>query len=232
MPSPFPPAPPIVVPIVAGADVFPVRRIYCVGRNYAEHVKEMGGTVEKGRPVFFTKPTDAIVLDGGAVPYPPGTQELHHEAELVVAIGRAGRAIAPERAFEHVFGYAVGNDLTRRDLQRELKAKGLPWDLAKAFDHSAPISAIAPAERIGHPRSGRLRLWVGDRLRQDADLSEMIWSVPEIIHELSLLYALAPGDLIYTGTPAGVGPLLPGDTVRIEAEGVGRLQHRVVEASS
>ena len=183
---------------------FPVHRIYCVGRNYADHVREMGSDPKVEPPVFFTKPPDAIVASGTAIPFPSRTENLHHEVELVVAIGGAGRNIAAAQALGHIFGYAVGNDLTRRDLQNAAKKKGLPWDTSKAFDASAPIAAIRPAS-LGHVERGRIWLTVNGETRQQSDVSEMIWSVPDIIAELSTLFELRAGDLIYTGTPAGVG---------------------------
>jgi fumarylpyruvate hydrolase len=224
---------PFVVPApsvaVAGSDArFPVHRIYCVGRNYSEHVKEMGGDPAREAPVFFTKPADAVVAAGSDVPYPPRTSNLHHEIELVVAIGRGGHDIPVEGALEHVFGYAVGNDLTRRDLQAQARGKGAPWDTAKAFDASAPITPIRRAEEAGHVSSGRIWLEVNGELRQQADVAQMVWSVPEIVAELSTYFALAPGDLIFTGTPAGVGPLLPGDRVAGGVDGIGTLEHGIV----
>lgn len=215
------------VPIAGSADLLPVRRIFCVGRNYAEHAREMGMDPDREPPFFFTKPADAIVPGGGVVPYPPRTQNLHHEIELVVALARGARGIAVEAALDCIYGYAVGLDLTRRDLQAESRKQGKPWDTAKAFDHSAPLSAIVPAARIGHPARGRIELSVNGALRQQGDLADMIWNVPEIIAELSTLFELAPGDLIFTGTPAGVGPLVPGDTVHGSIAGVGELQIRV-----
>ena len=221
-----PPAPSVAV---AGTDDrFPVHRIYCVGRNYREHVQEMGGDPTREPPVFFTKPADAVVPSGAGVAYPPRTSNLHHEIELVVAIGRGGSNIPVDSALEHVFGYAVGNDLTRRDLQAEARKRGAPWDTAKGFDASAPITPIRRADDIGHVASGRIWLEVNGELRQQADVVEMIWSVPEVIAELSTYFALAPGDLIFTGTPAGVGPLLPGDLVAGGVDGIGTLQHGVV----
>jgi fumarylpyruvate hydrolase len=198
---------------IAGSDArFPVHRVYCVGRNYAAHVREMGTDPEREPPCFFMKPADAVVENGATVPYASRTSNLHHEVELVVAIGVGGRDIERSRALDHVFGYAVGNDLTRRDLQAAAKQAGLPWDVSKGFDRSAPIAAIRPAA-AGHLAHGRIWLEVNGERRQDANLSEMIWSVPEIVAELSTLYELQPGDLIFTGTPAGVGPLRRGDRV-------------------
>lgn len=196
---------------VAGTEArFPVHRIYCVGRNYAEHAKEMGHAVEREVPTFFMKPADAA-WPRAEVPYPPGTTNLHHEVELVLALAAGGRDLDPARALDCVFGYALGLDLTRRDLQAAAKAKGNPWDTAKGFDASAPIGAIVPAATIGHPRAGELLLVVNGSERQRADIATMIFKVPEILAALSRLYELAPGDLVFTGTPAGVGPLLPGD---------------------
>jgi fumarylpyruvate hydrolase len=214
------------VAIQGQAQRFPVRRIYCVGRNYAEHAIEMGAAAERGlRPVIFMKPADAVVASGSAVPFPPGSQNVHFEGELVVAIGKAGANISQSMALSHVYGYAAGNDITRRDLQTEAKKAGLPWDIGKGFDFSAPISALAPVGEIGHPNAGAIQTFVNDVLRQSANLSDQLWSVPEIIAELSKLFTLMPGDLIFTGTPAGVGPLQVGDQVRIVIAGVGELRH-------
>ncbi len=218
--------PQTVVP-VAGGDEFPVRRIYCIGRNYAEHVAEMGYDVERSRPFFFSKPADAIVATGSEVPYPPRTENLHHEIELVVAIGKAGRDVSVEDALDHVFGYAVGIDLTRRDLQAESKEKGRPWETAKGFDHSAPISAIHRAADVGHPAAGRIWLAVNGQIRQDAALNALIWSVAESLAELSAFFEIAPGDLLYTGTPAGVGPLEPGDEVTGGIEGIDEISIKI-----
>ena len=202
---------------VRGGGSFPVRRIYCVGRNFADHAREMGATApsskaERGTPVFFHKPADAVVTDG-RVAYPPGTRELHHEVELVVALGRDAPdgELRVEAAPELVFGYAVGLDLTRRDLQAAAKAKGLPWDTAKGFDHSAPVGEIVPAADVGELAPRRLSLEVNGQLRQRSGLDQLIWDVPEILHELSKLYALRAGDLVFMGTPAGVDALQPGD---------------------
>lgn len=208
-------------------DRFPVRRIYCVGRNYASHVREMGGDPKSDPPVFFTKPADAIVASGSTVAYAPQTSNLHHEVELVVALKSGGSDIAPEHALSHVFGYAVGNDLTRRDLQHQLREKGLPWDMSKAFDASAQISAIQPAERFGAVGEQVIWLEVNGQKRQHSQLSQMIWSVPEIIAILSTYVQLAAGDLIYTGTPDGVGPLERGDAVRAGIEGLPVLEFRI-----
>jgi len=220
-----PPRP--VVPIVGRDEMFPVHRIYCVGRNYAQHAREMGGDPTREPPCFFSKPADALVLSGTVAAYPPRTSNLHHEIELVVAIGRGGRDIAVADALSHVFGYAVGNDLTRRDLQSEAKSKGQPWDVSKGFDDSAAISAIQPAATIGHPARGRIWLSVNGVLRQQADIADLTWSVREVIAELSTLFTLRAGDLIYTGTPAGVGALRPGDRVEGGIDGIGLLAHSI-----
>lgn len=214
-------APPTVP--VEGTDApFPVRRIYCVGRNYAEHAREMGGNPEREPPFFFMKPADAVVTDG-RMAYPSKTADLQHEIELVVALARGGRDIPVAAALDCVFGYAVGLDMTRRDIQGELKAKGRSWEMGKAFDQSAPISAIVPAIRIGHPQRGAITLAVNSQPRQHGDLSDMIWPVADIIANLSGYVTLQPGDLIFTGTPAGVGKVERGDRLAGAVEGVGSL---------
>jgi fumarylpyruvate hydrolase len=223
----IPPPPQAAVPLRSGR-LFPVRRIFCVGRNYAEHSREMGGDPTREAPFFFTKPADAVLTDGADMPYPPATSDLHHEMELVVAIGRAGAEIAEAEAESYIFGYAAGLDMTRRDLQAEAKKQGRPWDMAKGFDASAPIGPIAPSAEIGHPARGRIRLSVNGAIRQEADLADMIWPVPAIIAHLSRLVRLAPGDLIFTGTPAGVGRVGPGDVLEGEIEGVGRVSTRII----
>jgi fumarylpyruvate hydrolase len=207
----FPPPEPPSVEIEGRSERLAVRRIYCVGRNYEAHAREMGKDPTREPPFFFTKPADAIVPNHSTIPYPSRTKNLHHEIELVLAIGKAGRDIATGAALEHVFGYAVGNDLTRRDLQFEARDKGRPWDTGKAFDRSAAITAIRPVSAGGHVLRGRIWLSVNGQVRQDADVSELIWSVPEQIAELSTLFELRAGDLVYTGTPAGVGPVVSGD---------------------
>jgi len=213
---------------IHGTDArFPVRRIFCVGRNYADHVREMGNDPKDEPPIFFTKPADAVVANGAAIAYPTETSNLHHEVELVLAIGRGGAGIAVERALEHVWGYAVGVDLTRRDRQNEAKKAGAPWDAAKGFDNSAPVGALAPA--TGAMARGRIWLSVNGQTRQDANLDQMIWSAPEIIAALSRTWALAPGDLVFTGTPAGVGPLVPGDAVVCGVEGLPELMFSIGE---
>ena len=221
------PPPAIAVP-VRGGKLFPVRRVYCVGRNYAAHAREMGGDPAREPPFFFAKPADALVCGGADTQYPPGTENLHHEVELVVAISQGGAGIAADEALTHVFGYAVGLDLTRRDVQDRAKAARQPWDMAKGFDASAPIGVIAPVSAIGHPAVGRIGLQVNGTTRQAGDLRDMIWPVPDIIAALSQLVRLAPGDLIFTGTPDGVGPLHRGDSLRGEVEGVGFIETRIV----
>ena len=211
------------LPVVGSADLFPVRRIWCVGRNYADHAREMGSDPDKEPPFFFAKPADAIVADGATIPYPPQTSSLHHEIELVIAIGRGGRDIPAADALGHVFGYAVGIDLTRRDLQNAAKAIGRPWEMGKAFDRSAPCSAIRPAAEVT-PGRGAIWLKVNGETRQSSDVSQLIWSVAEVIAVLSASVELAPGDLIYTGTPEGVGPIRPGEVVEGEVEGVGAIR--------
>ena len=211
----FPAMPTVTLPVTGRAERFPVRRIFCVGRNYAEHTREMGGDANEP-PFFFTKPADAVVESGSRIPYPPATANLHHEAELVVAIGRPGAMVAEADAAQMVWGHATGNDLTRRDLQSEAKAARRPWDMAKGFDKSAVIGAIRP----GTMADAAIRCTVNGTQRQSARLSDMIWTVPAIISALSRLVSLSAGDLIFTGTPAGVGPLACGDTCRVEIEGL------------
>lgn len=222
-----PPAQP-AVPIAGEDGSFPVHRIYCVGRNYAAHAREMGKDPEREPPFFFLKPADAIVAGGGKMHYPPGTENLHHEIELVVAIHKGGRDIPTERALQHVYGYAVGLDMTRRDLQLAARDMGRPWDFGKSFDESAPITPIHPASRAGHPAKGRITLEVNGQLRQQGDLADLIWSVPETIAFLSRYYTLQPGDLIFTGTPAGVGAVVRGDRLRGRVEGLAELQVEIV----
>lgn len=224
-----PPLPAYPTVAVAGSTQrFPLHRIYCVGWNYAAHVHEMGLSLERDPPVFFMKPLDAIVPSGGRVPYPPRTQSLHYEIELVVAIGRAGAEIAVDAALDHVWGYGVGIDMTRRDLQTQAKQLRQPWETAKAFDHAAPLSALHAVEQTGHPERGRIWLSVNDELRQDGDLGQQIWKVPEIIHHLSSFFALEPGDLIYTGTPAGVGPVGRGDVLEGGIDGIDTIRIEIV----
>lgn len=216
-----------VLPVHGTADTFPVRRVYCVGRNYAAHAREMGAD-EREPPFFFMKPADAVAPQGGRIPYPPATQDLHHEVELVIAIGREGTAVRPTDAPGLIFGFAVGVDLTRRDLQAIAKKAGKPWDMAKGFDHSAPIGGIVPVDRYPLPEAGGIRLSVDGDLRQSGDLADMIWSVAEVISYLSALVTLKPGDLIMTGTPDGVGPIDHGQTVHAEVDGLPPLAFSVV----
>jgi fumarylpyruvate hydrolase len=221
------PAWPLPSVAVAGETArFPVRRIYCVGRNYAAHTREMGGDPTREDPFFFAKPADAVVPDGTTLPYPPATRNLHHEIELVVALGGGGANLAADKVMDLVYGYAVGLDMTRRDLQNTAKAGGKPWDMGKGFDRSAPIGAIQPAARIGHPAKGAIWVKVNGQVRQSGDLADMIWSVPETLAYLSGLVELAPGDLIFTGTPEGVGPVVAGDLVEGHVDGVGDLAIR------
>jgi fumarylpyruvate hydrolase len=225
----FPAPPTVTVPVIgAGGAAFPVRRIFCVGRNYAAHAREMGGDPTREPPFFFTKPADALVTGGADTPYPASTANLHHEMELVVALGAGGSDIDADAALAHVFGYAAGLDLTRRDLQDEAKAARRPWDMAKGFDASAPIGEIRPAAEIGHPAAGRIALTVNGTVKQEGDLLDQIWSVPEIIAALSRLVRLEAGDLIFTGTPDGVGALAKGDMLQGEIAGVGAVVTRIV----
>lgn len=223
----FAPAPVATVPIVGASLAFPVHRIYCVGRNFAEHAREMGAEVSRGTPVFFMKPADAVLVTGD-VPYPSQTQDLHHEVELVVALGLdADGVVDAAKAIELVFGYGVGLDLTRRDLQAQAKDKRLPWDISKGFDCSAPLSAIVPVAEAGHDFSRSLWLEVNGIVRQQAPLSDMVFTVAEIIHELSKLFALKSGDLIFMGTPAGVSALQRGDTFRAGVDGLVEFSGRI-----
>jgi len=207
---------------------YPIRRIFCVGRNYADHAREMGHDPDREPPFFFMKPSWAVVASGIDIPYPPRTQDLHHEIELVVALGKGGADIAEGAALDHVYGYAVGVDLTRRDLQAEAKKLGRPWDTGKGFDLSAPTGPIVPASAIGHPESGRIWLEIDGDTRQDGDIDQLIWNVPETIAYLSTLYTLEAGDLIFTGTPAGVGPIARGETVTGGIDGIGEIAFMVV----
>ena len=230
----FEPPPLVCVPTADGRQ-FPVRRIYCVGRNYAEHAIEMGATGREP-PFFFMKPADALlpVPDGsvGQMNYPTLTSNLHHEAELVVAIGRGGQGISAEAALSHVWGYAIGLDMTRRDLQNDMKKQGRSWEIGKAFEQSAPIGPIHPLAATGELLRGAITLDVNGQRRQTGDLSDLIWSVNETIATLSQAWVLAPGDLIYTGTPAGVGAVQPGDVMTVSIDGLGRLAVQVVPAAA
>jgi len=210
---------------VKGSDArFPLRRVFCVGRNYSEHAREMGHDPDREPPFFFMKPADAVVPAEGVIAYPPLTADLHHEVELVVAIGKGGVDINPEDALSHVWGYGVGIDLTRRDLQAEAKKLSRPWEWAKAFDESAPTTALQPVSAVGHPSSGKIWLKVNGQLRQVGDLSDLIWNVSEVISHASKSAALKPGDLIFTGTPAGVGAVQRGDVLSAGIDGLGELR--------
>jgi fumarylpyruvate hydrolase len=222
-------APPAIISVpVAGGGAFPVRRVFCVGRNYAEHAREMGSDPDREPPFFFMKPADALLVNDADMPYPPKTTQLHHEMELVAAIGTGGADIPEAEALNHVWGYAAGLDMTRRDLQNAAKKEGKPWDMGKGFDHSAPIGLMVPAARIGHPSRGLIELKVNGTVRQTSDLSKMIWSIPETVAYLSGLVALAPGDLIYTGTPENVAAVARGDVLEGVVEGVGSVRTRIV----
>ena len=222
----FEPHAPVSIPIARGG-LFAVRRVYCVGRNYSEHVREMGND-ERQAPFFFAKPADAVVVGGANIPYPPQTADFHHEIELVVAIGKDGSDIAVSDALDHVYGYAAGLDMTRRDLQAVAKKAGRPWDMAKGFDFSAPIGTIEPASAIGHPDKGAIRFSVNGTVRQTGDLNEQIWSVAESIAYLSQFVTLKAGDLIMTGTPAGVGAVVAGDVLEGSIEGVGFVKTTII----
>ena len=212
------------VAIAGSKDRFPLHRVYCVGWNYAEHVREMGSEPEREPPIFFMKPLDAVVPTGSRVPYPPATENLHYEIELVVAIGSSGTAILRENALDYVWGYGVGIDMTRRDLQAVAKQRGQPWESSKSFDAAAPLSELHSADETGHPQSGRIWLEVNGEIRQDGDIAQLIWNVPEIIEHLSELFVLQPGDLIYTGTPAGVSAVHSGDKLRGGVDGVATIE--------
>ncbi|WP_043696048.1 fumarylacetoacetate hydrolase family protein [Luteibacter sp. 9133] len=224
IPSPAQPS----IPVAGRSERFPVRRVFCIGRNYADHAKEMGASVDTANPMFFTKPADALVTDGADVPYPSATNELHHEVEMVVALASGGTDLTLEQAAATVWGYGVGLDLTRRDLQAQAKAKGSPWDVAKAFDHSAPVSALVPASEVTPTAATRISLEINGETRQAATLGDMLLDVPAILSALSKLFELKAGDIVYTGTPAGVSALLRGDRFRATLEGVATLEGRVV----
>ena len=221
-----PPARPFL-PVLGAEELFPVHRVYCVGRNYAAHAVEMGHDPDREPPFFFQKNPDNLTL-AGSFPYPPLSNDVHHEIELLVGLGQGGSGITPEKAMDHVYGYGVCLDMTRRDLQGEAKKMGRPWEVGKAFEHSAPCSALKPAYDIGHPDAGSISLHVNGELRQQGDLNQMIWKVPEIISYLSGLFALQPGDVIMTGTPAGVGPVQRGDNLSGAIENVGDLVVEVI----
>lgn len=227
MPSVLAPWPQPAVPVAGSADTFPVRHIYCVGRNYADHAKEMGGDATREPPFFFTKAADAVLPvvppQAGRMKYPRGTSDLHHEIELVVAIGRSGAALDAAHALEVVYGYATGLDMTRRDLQIAMREKKRPWDLGKSFAQAAPIAPIHRVEDVGHPRQGAIRLTVNGTLRQQGDLADMIWNVPHTLAFLSQYYELLPGDLVFTGTPAGVAAVVAGDRLDGHIDGLSPL---------
>jgi fumarylpyruvate hydrolase len=215
----FDPAGPVLAKTSTG-QAFPVRRVYCVGRNYEAHAREMGKDPDREPPFFFTKWADTVVPSGGDVAYPPQTNNFHYEAELVLAIGEGGRNIAAENALDHVYGYATGLDMTRRDLQFAARDKGRPWDTGKNFDQASPLGTIHPASEVGHIASGAITLTVNGETKQSADIADLIWPVPDIIRFLSELYRLEPGDIIYTGTPAGVGAVVPGDKIVVSIAGL------------
>jgi fumarylpyruvate hydrolase len=216
------------LPVAGQPGRFPVRRIFCIGRNYADHAKEMGASVDKANPMFFTKPADAVVTDGADVPYPTATNDLHHEVEMVVALGAGGSNLTPQQARALVWGYGVGLDLTRRDLQAQAKAKGAPWDVAKAFDHSAPVSALVPASEASPSATTQITLEINGQVRQHATLGDMVLDVGEILAALSTLFELKAGDLVFTGTPAGVSALQRGDQFKATLEGIASFEGKVV----
>jgi fumarylpyruvate hydrolase len=216
------------LPVRGTDELFPIHRIYCVGRNYADHAREMGHDPDREPPFFFQKNPDTIVPSGGEFPYPDKSENVHFEMELVIALSRGGKDIAVEQALEHVFGYAVGLDMTRRDLQGAAKKMGRPWEVGKAFDFSAPCGEVVPAAAIGHPTEARLWLEVNGTPRQDGNINQLIWNIPETIACLSGLFTLAPGDLIYTGTPAGVGAIARGDLLKGGVDGIGEITISVV----
>ena len=223
----FPPAPPASVPVRGRAERFPIRRIFCVGRNYEAHAKEMGVAADREAPFYFMKASDHYAASGSTIAYPPGSNNVHYEMEMVVAIGKPGFRIQEAQALDHVFGYACGLDMTRRDLQAAAKDKQRPWDIGKNFEQSAVLGEIAPTSEIGHPARGRIELRVNGATKQSSDISDLIHGVPAIIAHLSQYYHLEPGDLIFTGTPEGVGPVKPGDRLEGSVEGVGTLSLRV-----
>jgi fumarylpyruvate hydrolase len=218
------------LPVAGSTQKFPVRRIYCVGRNYVAHVREMGGDETRDPPIFFQKPTDSIVPDGATIPYPPMTSNYHYELELVVALKKGGRDILVADALDRIYGYGIGLDMTRRDLQMDLGKSGLPWEAGKAFDHSCPCGPIHPVEQVGHVLEGPIRLTVDGETKQDSDLRLMIWKVPEIIANLSKYFELQPGDIILTGTPAGVGPVVSGNELVGSIDRLGTLTVRISDS--
>jgi fumarylpyruvate hydrolase len=228
----FPPAQVVAVPITGSTASFAVRRVFCVGRNYSDHAREMGANPDREPPFFFTKPADAVVPATGTLAYPLLTADLHHEIEMVIAIGKEGRQIEPRDALTHVLGYCVGVDLTRRDLQAVAKKMSRPWDWAKGFDESAPVTPIRLASEIGHPNAGTIWLSVNGETRQTGDLADMIWPVADIISQVSQAVVIKPGDLIFTGTPAGVGALKPGDKVAGGVDGIGDFHFAIGNAQA
>jgi fumarylpyruvate hydrolase len=218
-----------VLPVVGTSEMFAVRRIYCVGRNYLDHIREMNEADERDPPFFFQKPTDALVQNGATLPYPADTDDFHYEIELVAALGQGGRNVPVERALDLVYGYGVGLDMTRRDRQRDARDRRLPWEMGKSFDGSAPCSPLVPATKIGHPSRGAITLHVNGVEKQRGDLSDLIWNVSEIISNLSNQYELKAGDLIFTGTPAGVGPVVPGDKMEGAIAGFAPLHITIAE---
>lgn len=218
---------PVCLPVQGSDELFPVNRVFCIGRNYAAHAIEMGHDPDKEPPFFFFKHASTITTDG-VFPYPTETSDVHFEVEMVVALGSGGDDIAPEKALDHVWGYGVGIDMTRRDLQGEAKKLGRPWEVAKSFEKSAPCGPLVPASEIGHPQAGRVTLEVDGEIRQDGDLNQLIWKVPEVIAVLSRYFTLVPGDIIMTGTPSGVGPVERGQTMTAQVEGVGSISVKVV----
>lgn len=223
----FPPSSPVAAPIRGQAQRFPIRRIFCVGRNYEAHAREMGGLADRDAPFYFTKASEHYSPSGSSIAYPPGTQNYHYEMELVVAIGKAAFQVSQQQALDHVFGYACGLDMTRRDLQSVAKEKQRPWDLGKDVEQSAVLGEIAPAADSGHPKHARIELRVNGETKQSSDISQLIHSVPAVIAHLSQYYHLQPGDLIYTGTPEGVGPVKPGDRLEGSIEGVGTIATQI-----
>ena len=223
----FKPPAQISVAVAGSDDRFPVNRVFCVGRNYAAHVKEMGFDPEREEPFYFTKSTSAIIPAGSEIPFPPGTNNFHHEMELVIAIGKSGFKTPVDEAMSLIYGYACGLDMTRRDLQLAARDKGRPWSLGKDIEDGAVMGAIHPADTIGHPSNGRIWLTVNGASRQDSDLANLIWAVPEIIAHLSQFYHLVPGDLIYTGTPDGVGPVVAGDLIEGGIDGIGHISLKI-----
>ena len=206
---------------------FAVNRVFCVGRNYAEHAIEMGFHPNRDKPFYFTKSPSAVIASGSTIPYPESTDNFHHEIELVIAIGYGGSKILPDSALSHIFGYACGLDMTKRDLQISLRERGYPWCISKDIENGAVIGSIKPVNMTGHPTKGRIWLSVNDQIRQDSNINQLMWSVPEIVSDLSKFYHLSPGDLIYSGTPSGVGAVLPGDLIQGEIEEVGSISLRI-----